>query len=66
MAFDSYDYPGSPWKRPPADGSRGGMAIDLTNAVWVPGPMAKDSAAVQTARRVALFRASFPGNAHLK
>lgn len=66
MAFDSWDYPGSPWKRPPLGGTRNGFALDLSNAVWVPGPMAKDSVAAENALRIALYEAMLSNSTRLK
>lgn len=58
MAFDSWDYPGSPWKGPA--GGRGGHAIDLSNAVFVPKAVAQDAAANAISASVAEFMAAHP------
>lgn len=62
MAYDSTDYPGSPWK---GRAGRVGQAFDLSRAVWVPGK-ATPSIEAENARRVALFLATNPGNSYLK
>lgn len=59
LAFDSCDYPGSPWKKDRHGSGRTGFKIDMRNAVWVPGKVAQDSAA-ETARRAAAYEAMFP------
>ena len=67
LAFDSYDYPGSPWKHRPAGGTRGGLSIDLSRAEWVPGrALAQDRTLIEQDHRIALYEAMFPDHARLK